>query len=199
MSSLEAFLKRLMGRERGTQLVPRESPRENAQDSRTLDPTGAATIRLAPSFKTQQQEASKWPDGFWDRFNTASSHYKRGHYQKAKEAYMVARSLLSGYAALDTALLRTYRKLYRAAMAEESWDEAYRELCELFGALPASVSDTDRRQLNKVVEVLRKTDADFSGQPLPLQKQAGTKKEKPTARTESASGIGITPSRTVAI
>lgn len=148
MSGLEGFLKRLMGREQGNQPAPREPQRENAQDARTLDPAGATTIRLPPSFKSQQQEARKWPDGFWDRFNTASSHYNRGHYQKAKEAYMAARSLLSGYAALDTALLRTYRKLYKAAIDKKRWDEAYGELNELLRIFPADISDMDRRQFN---------------------------------------------------
>lgn len=180
-----------MGKGQGAQPVPRESPRENAHDARTLDPAEAAMIRLAPSFKPQQQEVRKWPDGFWDRFDTASSHYNRGHYQKAKEAYMAARSLLSDYAALDAALLRTYRKLYKAAIDKKRWDEAYRELCELFRILPADVSDTDRRQFNKMVEVLKKTDPDFSGQPLPLQKQTDTKREKPATKAESASGMGI--------
>jgi DnaJ domain len=186
---------RLMGREQGTQPVPRASPRENAHDARTLDPAGAATIRLAPSFKPRQQEAIQWPDGFWDRFNAASSHYNRGHYQKAKEAYMVARSLLSGYAALDAALLRTYRKLYKAAIDKKYWDEAYRELCELFRSLPAAVTNTDRKQFNKVVEVLKNTHADFSGQLLPLQNQAETTRAKPAAQTESASGIDIAVQR----
>jgi hypothetical protein len=163
---------RLMGRNQGSQLVRRESSRENGHDACTLNPAEAATIRLAPSFKPRQQEAITWPDTFWDRFNTASSHYHQAHYQKAKEAYIAARSLLSGYAALDVALLRTYRKLYKAAIDKQRWGEAHRELCELFKTLPADVSDTDRKQFNKVLEVLKKTDADFSGQPLPLQKQA---------------------------
>jgi hypothetical protein len=184
-----------MGREQGTPPVPRASPREDAHEARTLDPGGAATIRLAPSFKPRQQEAIKWPDGFWDRLNTASSHYKRGHYQQAKEGYVAARSLLSGYAALDVALLRTYRKLYKAAIDKQRWDEAHRELRELFKTLPAAVSDTDRKQFNKVLEVLKTTHADFSGQPLPLQNQAKTTHKKPAAQAESASGIGIAVQR----
>jgi DnaJ-domain-containing protein 1 len=46
-----------------------------------------------------------------------------------------------------------------------------------------------------VLEVLKKTDADFSGQPLPLQKQAKTTRKKPAAQVESASGIGIAVER----
>jgi hypothetical protein len=186
---------RLMDREQGTQPVPWESPRENAHDARTLDPAGAATIRLALSFKPRQQEAIQWPDGFWDRFNAASSHYHRGHYQKAKEAHMAARSLLSGYAALDAALLRTYRKLYKAAIDKKRWDEAYRALCELFKSLPAAVTNTDRKQFTKVVEVLKDTHADFSGQLLPIQNQAETTRAKPAAQTDSASGIDIAVQR----
>jgi hypothetical protein len=184
-----------MGRNQGSQLVRRESPRENGHDACTLNPAEAATIRLAPSFKPRQQEAITWPDSFWDRFNTASSHYNQAHYQKAKEAYIAARSLLSGYAALDVALLRTYRKLYKAAIDKQRWGEAHRELCELFKTLPADVSDTDRNQFNKVLEVLKKTDADFPGQPLPLQKQAKTTRKKPAAQVESASGISIAVER----
>jgi DnaJ-domain-containing protein 1 len=186
---------RLMGREQGTQAVPRASPRENAPDARTLEPAGATTIRLAPSFKPRQQDAIQWPDGFWDRFNIASSYYNRGHYQEAKAAYIAARSLLSDYAALDVALLRTYRKLYKAAIDKQRWDEAYRELRELFRSLPADASDTDRKQFNKVLEVLKNTHADFSGQPLPLQKQAETTRKKPEIKVESASGIGIAVQR----
>ncbi len=191
MSGLEGFLKRLLGKEQGAQPVPRESPRENAQGTRTLDPTGATTIRLPPSFKSQQQEARKWPDGFWDRFNAASSHYNRGHYQKAKEAYLEARSLLSDYTALDTALLRTYRKLYKTAIDKKRWDEAYGELNELLRTFPADVSDTDRRQFNKVVEALKKTNSDFSGQLMSLHKQVEKKREQPVANVELASDINI--------
>jgi len=180
-----------MGKEQGAQPVPWEFPRENAQGACILDPAGATTIHLAPSFKLRQQETSKWPDGFWDRFNAATSHYNRGHYQKAKEAYMAARSLLSDYTALHAALLRTYRKLYKAAVDKKRWGEAYRELCELLRTRPANVSDTDRRQFNGVVEVLKKTDPDFSARPLLLQKQSETRREKLTARAESAVGIGI--------
>jgi hypothetical protein len=108
---------------------------------------------------------------------------------------VAARSLLSGYAALDVALLRTYRKLYKAAIGKQRWDEAHRELCELFKTLPAAVSDTDRKQFNKVVEVLKNTYADFSGQPLPLQSQAKITRQKPAAQVESAPGIGIAVER----
>lgn len=195
MSGLARSFKRSMDKEHDAQPIAREFPRENPGDAYTLDPARATTIHLPPSFKLRQQETSKWPDGFWDRFYAAASHYNRRRYQKAKEAYMAAYSLLSDYSALHTALLRTYRKLYKAAVDKKRWGEAHRELCELFATLPADVSDTDRRQLNKVVEVLKKTNPDFSAQPLPLSKQSETKREELAARVEPAAGIGIAVQR----
>lgn len=191
MSGLGRFLNRLLGNKKGTSLSPQQPSHEDMQRARTLEPAGVATIHLPSSFKLQHQEANKWPDGFWDHFNTGVSHYRKGHYCKAKTAYLSARSLLTGYAALETALLRTYRKLYKGAIDKELWDEAYGELCELIEALPAGVTDTDRRQFNKVVKVLKESDPSFQGQPLPLQKRRETRGKKPAAEVDSASGIGI--------
>lgn len=184
MGILGRFFNRLMGSERGTYLTPHEHAREDTHDARTLNPAGVAIIRLAPTFKLQH-EATEWPDGFWNHFNTAGSYYKRGHYRKAKDSYTSARSLLASYGALETALLRTYRKLYKGAIDKGRWDEAYQELCELFETLPASVSDTDRRQFNKVVEALKKSHPGFLGQPLPVEKRRQTRSEKPAAEVES--------------
>ena len=46
-----------------------------------------------------------------------------------------------------------------------------------------------------MLEVLKSTHADFSGQPLPLQNQAKTTREKPAAQAESAPGRGIAVQR----
>jgi hypothetical protein len=194
MSILGRVLNRLTGSEEGAYLAPRERTYEHTRDAHTLEPAGAAIVHLAPTFKLER-EATQWPDGFWNHFNSANSHYKRGRYRKAKEAYSSARSLLAGYGALNTALLRTYRKLYRGAIDKKRWDEAYQELCELFETLPSGVSDTDRRQFKKVVEVLKKSGPGFLGQPMPLQEQRQTRGEKPSAEVESASDKDIAVQR----
>jgi len=182
---------RIMGKEHRIQPIGGDSSRGADPDRRTLDPAGAASFQLPPSFKLDPGESNKWPDGFWDHFNRAASFYKRGQYQKAKHYYLAAHSLLSTYNALDTALLRTYRKLYKASIQNERWDQAYRELSDLFRVLPSAVTDTDRRQFNKVVEQLRSMNAEFAARPLPLDKDRHTKRDKPLAEAESATGITI--------
>lgn len=194
MSILGRFFNRLTGSEEGTHVAQSERVHENTRDARTLESAGAPIVRLAPTFKLER-EATQWPDGFWNHFNCASSHYKRGQYRKAKESYTSARALLAGYEALETALLRTYRKLYKGAIDKKLWDEAYQELCELFETLPAGVSDTDRRQFTKVVQVLKERDPSFPGQAISLQKPGLRSAEKPLAEVECGFDKGISVQR----
>ncbi len=162
-----------------------------------LDPTGATKIILGSTIKPTpqeiQQETNNWPEGFWDYMNTADHSYTMDNYQQAKDAYIAAHSLLSSYVRLNTALLRTYRKMYKTAIDEKRFDEAYKEICEMFSILPNEVTDTDRKKLNKVVDVLKKTNPDFSWhtEPLLLNKKDKIKPEKPTVKTEHAVGIDI--------
>jgi tetratricopeptide (TPR) repeat protein len=160
---------------------------------RRLDIIGATTIVLGSTIKPIPKETNNWPEGFWDHFNIAESYYDKKDYQQAKDAYIAAHSLLNSYARLNAALLRTYRKIYKSAIDEKRLDEAYKTLYELFNILSEEVTDTDRRQLNKVVDSIKKTNPDFSGhgQPLLLNNKEKIKPEKPTVKTESASGIDI--------
>lgn len=84
MSGPARSFKRSMDKEQDVQPIAWEFPRENMGDAYTLDPARATTIHLPPSFKLRQQETSRWPDGFWDCFYAAASHYNRGRYQRAK-------------------------------------------------------------------------------------------------------------------
>ena len=183
-----------MGQGQDNRIVHMSLPQEQKDTpyEHTLDPSGALTIRLASSFIQQQQESRVYPPGFWDHFNRAGYNYSDGQYQNAKEDYIAARNLLSDYASLTVGLLRTYRKLYKVAIENKRWDDAYREISELFRTLPDEVTDMDRKQFYMVIRTLKKKDPGFQGMPLPVQKRQTAKREKPMAEVESSSGVEIT-------
>jgi tetratricopeptide (TPR) repeat protein len=149
-----------------------------------IDPSGAPVISLPKSFPPQEGKPTLWPEGFWDYINKATNHYQRGRYEKAKEDFLRARTLKTDYNSVNTQLLRTYRKLYNNAVEKKRWLDAYSLLLELFETLPSHVTDTDRRQYNKVVTELRKEDPDFTGQPLNLEGRSALKMTEPLAEIE---------------
>jgi hypothetical protein len=68
-------------------------------------------------------------------------------------------------------LLRTYRKLYKKAIEDNAFKEAFSLLSELLKTIPVFVTDTDRKQYNKVIQALQKIDISFKQPLLPLQGQ----------------------------
>lgn len=144
-----------------------------------LDPSGAPVIRVPKSSPLQ-----RWPEGFWDHINKANNHYQHGWYEKAKEEFLCAHTLKTDYNGMNTQLLRTYRKLYNNAVEKKRWRDAYSLLLELFETLPSYVTDTDRRQYNKIMTELRKEDPDFTGQPLYLEEHSVSKMTEPPAEVE---------------
>ncbi|HUT54676.1 MAG TPA: hypothetical protein VM658_14895, partial [bacterium] len=187
------FIRKIFQTSRGDQLVPTqtkhsETSKEKAQ---TLDPSSAPVIKLPPGYRPKEEYQSRWPDGFWDHMNKASSHYKREWYAKAKEEFLHARSLKDDYDSLNTQLLRTYRKLYKKATENKRWSEAYDVLSELFETLPSAVTDTDRRQYNKIIKELQKKDPDFIGQPVEMERQSKSKEKKPIAEIEQNEQIPL--------
>jgi curved DNA-binding protein CbpA len=180
-----------MSKKQNIQPLRSDSSRRTEPEPRTLDPGDAESFRLPPSFKLDPEQAKRWPDGFWDHLNRAASFYKRGKYLQAKSEYLTAHYMLSTYESLNTSLLRTFRKLYKASLKDEEWEQAYRELSELFETLPSSITDTDRRQYNKVVEQLRSMDAGFTGRPVLLEKDKYGESVMPLPEVESAHGVDI--------
>jgi hypothetical protein len=114
---------------------------------------------------------SRWPNGFWDHLNSAENHYKQSRYTKAKDELLIAYKLKSDYERLNSLLLRTYRKLYKKAIEDNAFKEAFSLLSELLKTIPVFVTDTDRKQYNKVIQALQKIDISFKQPLLPLQGQ----------------------------
>ena len=179
MNSKKEFFKSLLGRpdEPRDQLSKKDTKRGNNNRALTLDPSGATVILLAPSIKPHDNQHSRWPEGFWDAFNTASNLYRQGRYSKAKDGYMTARSLKNNYLPLNIALIRTFRKLYKSAIEKKHWAEAFRELAELIRTFPDDITDIDRKQFNKTLEAMKITDPNISEQPLAMNIDKGTKKK----------------------
>ena len=179
------LIKRLLQASGGDQLLPTQKQKLAGGNAATLDPSTAPVLILPKSYQIPREKISRWPDGFWDYMNRASSHYKLGWYAKAREQFLRARSLKDDYDRLNVQLLRTYRKLYKKEIEESRWQGAYRTLLELFETLPELITDTDRRQHNKVLKELQKVDSDLDGQPVALKGRAESRSSAPLAQIVS--------------
>jgi hypothetical protein len=169
-------------------LVPTSQPSAQMYEKGDrLDPSGAPVISLPKSFRPEVGKLTRWPEGFWDHINKATNYYQHGWYEKAKEEFLCAHTLKTDYNGMNTQLLRTYRKLYNNAVEKKGWHDAYSLLLELFETLPSFVTDTDRRQYNKIIIELRKEDPDFTGQPLYLEERSVSKMREPPAEVEQNS------------
>jgi hypothetical protein len=146
----------------------------------TLDPSMAPVITLPKSYL--RKYVSRWPDGFWEHMTKANSYYGRSLYSKAKDEFKSARFLKNDYTGLNTQLLRTYRKLYKKAVKEKCIGDAYNFLLELSNTMPDLLTDTDRRQYNKIVKELRQEDPGFKGVPMALQGRAESMDPVPFAK-----------------
>jgi hypothetical protein len=156
------------------------------EEAYTIDPAGVPVISLPKSFRPQEGKPTRWPEGFWDHMNKGTNYYQRGEYEKAKEDFLHARTLKTDYDSMNTQLLRTYRKLYNHAVEKKRWRDAYSLLLELFETLPSHVTDTDRRQYNKLVTELRKEEPNFTGQPSNLEGRSTSKVTEPIVEIEQA-------------
>jgi|GEM_PF-1631877 hypothetical protein len=166
-------------------LVP-GSRRTTSEKPYTLDPSSAPVITLPKSFRPKESTPSYWPEGFWDHINKATNHYKAAQYEEAKADFLLARKLKTDYDSLNTQLLRTYRKLYNNAVKNRGWRNAYSLLSELFENLPSDITDTDRRQYNKVIAEVRKEEPTFMGQTLNLQGRSNSKMTHAVAEIEQS-------------
>jgi hypothetical protein len=163
---------------------PQLAASQMREKAHTIDPSGAPVINLPKSFRSEAEKQTRWPEGFWDHINKATNHYQHGWYEKAKEEFLRARTLKTDYNSMNTQLLRTYRKLYNNAAEKKQWHSAYSLLLELFETLPFHVTDTDRRQYNKMVTEIQKEDPDFTGQPFDLEGRSASKMTEPPAEVE---------------
>jgi len=153
-----------------TLILSKEKSKKEKQTSFTLNVESVKCIKLPQTYKYQFTSGySRWPEGFWDHFNKAILDYSNGRYKKAKEKFLSARRLKSDYDALNTNLLRTYRKLYKLAIQKSFWLEAYNELKELFVTLPELITDTDRRQFNMVLKSLKDMNQNIEDEPIEVE------------------------------
>jgi tetratricopeptide (TPR) repeat protein len=172
-------------------LIPVPSSHEEDVEAQTLDPSNAVRITLPPAFELSNGYAPMWPEGFWPIVNTADSHYQKGRYLQAKELYLKARKLLQGYERLDTSIIRTYRKLYKAAIEKNNFVDALNELSEFIRDFPGYATDMDKKQYNKVVESIKREKPDHPAKAILLKEQRRNNYEVPMPQVESSPGVAI--------
>jgi hypothetical protein len=144
--------------------------KKEEQRDRILDPSTARIIELPQVPKPNFDEDRK-PQEYWNIFYKGVDYYNRAWYAKAQEELLKLREYKDPHKTYFTYLLRTYRKITAKAIEKEKLQDAYAAYEEFFKICEDHITDTDRRNYNKLLEKLLQKQPNAGYQKIEIQKK----------------------------
>jgi hypothetical protein len=144
--------------------------KKEEQRDRILDPSSAQIIEL-PQLPKPDFDEDRKPQEYWNIFYKGVDYYNRAWYAKAKEELLKLREYKEPHKTYSTYLLRTFRKVIAKAIEKQKLQEAYDAYEEFFKICEDHITDTDRRNYNKLIEKLLQKKPDAGYQKIDIQKK----------------------------
>lgn len=150
------------------QMIVKEKKEE--QGDCILNPSSARIIEL-PQLSKPDFEADRKPQEYWNIFNKGVDYYNRAWYTKAKDEFLKLREYKEPHQTYFNYLLRTYRKITSRAIEKQKLQDAYEAYEEFFMVCAALITDTDRRNYNKLIAKLSQKKPDAGYRKIEVQKR----------------------------
>lgn len=126
---------------------------EQKMKGKVLDPSSSVSIELPRVPKTNFEEGRKPPE-YWEIYNKGVSLYTRKWYGRARAEFLKLLDYENPHQTFYTYLLRTYRKILADLIEKKKFADAHEAYGEFFDICGEHVTDTDRRNYNKLVDQL---------------------------------------------
>lgn len=141
--------------QKNEQIIPILSqPAKMSKDARIIDVSSAQHVVLpqVAIMREYQENYVQRDQSYWDSYNLAFSHYKRGWYEKAADEFLKIYDQ-NHDASYHTYLLRTYRKIINAKLGKKKFHEALTFSDELFERCK-NFTNIDIKTHNKLIDLL---------------------------------------------
>jgi curved DNA-binding protein CbpA len=172
MSGIFSWTKKKQNREENQTIICASTKQENKKnDPIILDPSRSLFIDV-PELEIPSQEDNQKPHEYWDIYNNGISFYKRKWYEKAKNEFIKLLIYDNPHRALFTHLLITYRKLIAKNINDQELQKACLIYKEFFEISAQHITDTDRRNYNKLIDNLIDKKIEIEANKLELAKKA---------------------------
>lgn len=168
------------------QMTVKEKKEE--QGDSILDPSSARIIEL-PQLSKPDFDADRKPQEYWNIFNKGVDYYNRAWYTKARDEFLKLREYREPHQTYFNYLLRTYRKITSKAIENQKLRDAYEAYEEFFRVCAEVITDTDRRNYNKLIEKLSQKKPDRGYQKIEIQKR----EKEPDFELVALNNYTITP------
>lgn len=134
-------------------LSPLNNEQNNADKEQILDPSTAKFVNL-PEIDKSNVEPTPRPKEYWEAYNTGISLYEKGLYYKAKSELLNLLRFKNPHQTFFSCLVRTYRKIIKLEIENRNLENGYEVFEEFFRNCQNQITDTDKRNFNKLCEKL---------------------------------------------